>query len=262
MSLELLSLGLSFAGGLMGRSSERKQQAQAASQFRQQMDESVQRRVADAKKAGIHPLYALGASVGASPTISTSQPGNGMQNALSQAAEVLNRLETNKAQAARDHAQAALFDSERKRIEQSLNAQQDQGVKTFPYDWKKPEAGTPTYQLPEVMTAQPGSNRSVETGIHPRWRRYRRSDGSTGLAFSDSVAGSEELNVIWVPLQDWWHSSKEARRKLRDKLGITSSDVAYLRSNPEAAAEFVRRNRKAIQEMRNFHRAISGPPIR
>lgn len=266
MSLELLSLGLDFVGGLMGRSSARKQQAQAASQFRQQMDESVQRRVADAKKAGIHPLFALGANVGSSPTISTNQPDSSMQTALGTMANTLNKLETNKAQAARDHAQAALFDSERKRIEQSLNAQQDGGAKTYPYDWKVPEAGEPIYQLPEVATAKPGTNRSVETGVHPRWRPYRRSDGSTGLAFAESVAGSEELNTFWIPLQDWWHTSKQARKKIRRRLGITESQIAYLRSDPELALRFIRQNSEQIRslkrELANFHKATSGRPIR
>lgn len=126
MSVELLGLGLNFMSGLMGRSSQKRQQReqmmQAQRQFDAQMNESVQRRVKDAKAAGVHPLFALGASVGASPTISAQGESRGdpMQGALSSMASVLNGLETNKAQAARDHAQAALFDAEKKRIEQDL----------------------------------------------------------------------------------------------------------------------------------------------
>ena len=48
----------------------REQMAQAQAQFDAQMDESIQRRVKDAELAGIHPLFAMGASSGASPTIS------------------------------------------------------------------------------------------------------------------------------------------------------------------------------------------------
>lgn len=120
MSLELLELGLNFVGGLMGQSSRKKELAQAQRQFDAQMDQSVQRRVADAKKAGIHPLFAMGASVGSSPTIQAGGGPDPMQTAVQRMASALGVIEQNKASARRDEAEAALLDSERKRIEVDL----------------------------------------------------------------------------------------------------------------------------------------------
>ena len=64
---------LDFAGGLIQAGENRRQRAKdralAREQFDAQMDESIQRRIADAEKAGIHPLFAMGASVGAAPTL-------------------------------------------------------------------------------------------------------------------------------------------------------------------------------------------------
>lgn len=71
------SIAAPIVGGLFGSKSDKKAEAaaeaqrlQAQHQFDQQMDHKIRRQVADAKRAGIHPLYALGGSIGASPTIS------------------------------------------------------------------------------------------------------------------------------------------------------------------------------------------------
>ncbi len=68
----LIAAGGSLLGGLLGSSSSKKQakkdRAMAQAQFDAQMDETIQRRVKDARSAGLHPLFALGASPGASPT--------------------------------------------------------------------------------------------------------------------------------------------------------------------------------------------------
>lgn len=74
----LIGAGSSLLGGLFGRS-EAKAQAKQQKEFAQN---SIQWRVADAKKAGIHPLAALGASSSAYTPVSSgfgdsvSQAGN------------------------------------------------------------------------------------------------------------------------------------------------------------------------------------------
>lgn len=62
-----------LVGGLIGSHRSKKnndaQLAESRRQFNINTDESIQRRVKDALKAGINPLAALGANVGSSPTI-------------------------------------------------------------------------------------------------------------------------------------------------------------------------------------------------
>lgn len=103
-------------------------------QFNQQMDASIQRRVKDAEKAGIHPLFALGASVGASPT---AQIGGGQHTTGSATGSALagigkqlalSSLQNQSASAKRDEAEAALIDAQRKKLEQDMQAQGRDGA--------------------------------------------------------------------------------------------------------------------------------------
>lgn len=71
------SIAGSVIGGLFDRSEQKRSLKASQGQFNQQMDHSIRRRVEDAKRAGIHPLYAIGASAGASPTIMAGQSSSG-----------------------------------------------------------------------------------------------------------------------------------------------------------------------------------------
>lgn len=67
-----IAAGASLLGGFLGRESQEDQRAKNEALQREFAQNSVQWRVADAKKAGIHPLYAMGA-----PTMS---PAVGVQS--------------------------------------------------------------------------------------------------------------------------------------------------------------------------------------
>lgn len=58
----LISAGSSLLGGLFGKSSAEKQQERNEALQREFAQSGIQWKVEDAKKAGVHPLYALGAS--------------------------------------------------------------------------------------------------------------------------------------------------------------------------------------------------------
>lgn len=104
--------------------------AEARRQYERSTD--IQNRVADAKAAGIHPLYALGASVHSGTPIvpeSTGGSGPGVAEAALQSQQFNRDADRADAEAgariARDHAQAALFSSQAALAQQSLNQHKD-----------------------------------------------------------------------------------------------------------------------------------------
>lgn len=56
-------IGSNIAGGLLSASGSKKATKKNIHWQREQLQNAIQYRVADAKKAGIHPLYALGANI-------------------------------------------------------------------------------------------------------------------------------------------------------------------------------------------------------
>lgn len=128
----LISGGFDLAGGLFAShsasKSAAKDRAEAARQFDTQMNESVQRRVADALKAGINPLTALGYNGGASPTIHAGggdSSGEIMGNAISRAGRHLSELFDKKAKDdIKMDTESKRLDIEGQRIENRIRLQQ------------------------------------------------------------------------------------------------------------------------------------------
>lgn len=83
-----IGAGASLLGGSMGKDSAKKTLKEARRQYDLTRTQQIQDRVADAKKAGIHPLYAIGAGGGASPTVSAGVD-NSMGNALADSGAIL-----------------------------------------------------------------------------------------------------------------------------------------------------------------------------
>lgn len=79
---ELLGAGIGALGAGLSSSSADKARKETAALTREMAMKGIQYRVNDAKKAGIHPLYALGASSAISPTL----PAGGDVSGLNQAA--------------------------------------------------------------------------------------------------------------------------------------------------------------------------------
>ena len=220
---------LNIGGGLLGDRSNRKiaaqnqaltreQMAMQRHQFNQQMDASIQRRVADARAAGVHPLFALGASVGASPTASIGggQPatGSAVGKALQGIGADIARGTLRQANAAalRDETEAAYIDSKRKREEQEFQGRGHDGasrVTTYPYPGG-PEAdnirwGPAQYVKPErPQMARPG----VEGGIQAEMMRVQFQDGHEILVPSKEV--SDEL-------REWEYYGKRILHKYSHK---------------------------------------------
>lgn len=219
-----LSAAANVAGGLLDFKASKDAQKISKQQFRQQMDESIQRRVADAKAAGVHPLFALGASVGASPT--STVVGSGLGDAVRGAADAMTRgyqrkeqaakdeiidarlervaqaeISAKMAQANRDEAEAALINSNRKRLEQGLGSRGHDGgeVKTFPFGTNPgPEVvyGPAEFFNPEVPTSKvPG----VQSGTTPATQDYIFPDGRKIRTYGESLQADElkQVDIVY-----------------------------------------------------------------
>lgn len=275
MSLELLGLGLNFLGGAMGEMSasrnrrlQFRQMQQAQKQFDAQMDQSIQRRVKDAKSAGVHPLFALGASVGSSPTISSSSSepqGSPAQAALSSMAAQLGIIEGNRAAAKRDEAQAALFDSERKRIEMGLNykTQDNEALTVFGNPRKLDAVGRPiipqgndpsalSIVRPAEDTAQKAPG--VRAGETPMWVDVRGADGKTTRTLNPELEWDELIHpgVITFGWNRFWRGMRQNLEYARYKL------LQAGLSDQQIAREFARIKRRAKQEF-NKRAGKQGP---
>ena len=118
---------LDLAGGIFGSSRAKKEASRnrqmAQAQFDAQMDETIQRRVADAKAAGVHPLFALGASAGASPTLSAGGPsgeGEIVSRSIANMGRRIAEAQVAKLEAdtSKSNAEAYLAANQAKRVEQ------------------------------------------------------------------------------------------------------------------------------------------------
>lgn len=237
--LDLLSLGLD-AIGLLGASRRdraqqalyKKQLAQAQNQFDQQMDHSVRRRMEDAKRAGVHPLFAMGASVGASPTLTAGgQPptGSAVGDAISALADRIGQIELNKAgaerdraAAKRDEAEAAYLNSRRATLASDLASRGRDGVKTYPYGTKRVETpieygpeGKATFFPPEIP--QHGSNPGIVAGTRPGEVKIRLGDGSTARIY-DPDLGLDEIGQVYYAWQRVLHYDRKASKWTKDQL--------------------------------------------
>lgn len=228
--LTLGSIGSSILGGLFGSRGEkrqaqltREQMAMAQRQFDQQMDASIQRRVKDAQKAGIHPLFALGASSGASPTLQAggSPPqGGAMSAAMAQVAETLGITAANRAAAKRDEAEAALMNAQTAKMGQEMASQGRDvlgaGVRTFPLpDPPTIEghyldaAGEPIKGGFEVLPGQviaEGNVPGYESGVGPAMKVLNHPSGQRIQIYSESAQADELNQALIAKARAQWHA--------------------------------------------------------
>lgn len=77
----IIGAGASLAGSLLGNNSAKKQAAQNAAAQKEFAQKGVQWKVADAKKAGVHPLAALGAQTHSFTNVSGGSDYSGLASA-------------------------------------------------------------------------------------------------------------------------------------------------------------------------------------
>ena len=86
-----LAAGSSILGGILGANSA----AQQVKYQREFAQNGIQWRVADAQKAGIHPLYALGANTISYSPVATGDLGNGIAQAGQDLGRAIDSARTN-----------------------------------------------------------------------------------------------------------------------------------------------------------------------
>lgn len=225
---------LDFAGGLLSSRRQKRYHRDAMNlsreQFAAQMDESIQRRVKDAQAAGIHPLFAMGASVGASPTASVggrSPSGSAVGDALSRVASriagsklVKAQIRSEEASASRDEAEAAFINSQRARLTQEMGARGHDGasvVKTYPYPGgpasEEIAFGPPEYVNPKVATSK---SVGIESGLHPGTIDVVLPDGRRVNIPSPNL-GLDEIGQLDYAYQRAVHKGTDAMEWLGNK---------------------------------------------
>lgn len=193
--------GVSAAGGvisnLINQNSVENEATRNQSNFGIQMDETIQRRVADAKKAGLHPLYALGAS--SSPSSQPIVMQDSIGPALNQAGQNI-ATNINRQGSADDRLKTVLenklLDSQigetdaRKNLIIAQQAQMNQvnqtdlGVRPEIRNSLAPEGQAPNppgtafvENKPSTVTSSKTGNENVRAGINPMYEERWMAPG-------------------------------------------------------------------------------------
>lgn len=207
----LISTGGSILGGLLGKKSESKASKRAYRRQKEFAQNQIQWKVADAKKAGLHPLYAMGGgSANYQPSFISGQ--DPMGSAISEGAQTMGRayaeskapppgtpqgalgqaqLRAVNASAERDEAAAIRDLSAAKRMQQNANTTQDTDIFSGSGGGTVASGNVPTNRVspvaPDVRSRSRGGG-SRQSGKNPLWQRYqygpKRSD-YIDIPFSD-----------------------------------------------------------------------------
>ncbi len=231
----LIGAAGAIAGGILGGQSS-KSQAKYVGQ------NEIGWRVAAAKQAGVHPLFALGQSGGYG-----GGSGSGLGSGIAQASRHIAQYGRDKssagvraaqigameASAARDNAQALATDSERKRNEQAVNAgprMNPDGAITFPLGGGDRMPGLPPSE-PDTRTV---TRRPLSMKPHVNIPQRVTAEGTTGSRRRsamnpdlnlDEVAQLEYVSKPWADyLGQLWDEltnnttmSPKARASLRNR---------------------------------------------
>lgn len=192
-----ITAGGSILGSILGSKKSDLPAQRAQAQFDQQMDHSVRRRVEDAKRAGVHPLFALGASAGASPTATISGQSDGgsfLGEGIASAAKTVGKamdplhqaqITAYQSESEKNFAQAAMFRSEAKRAEGEANSG---AVRTFAATEPAAFAGTPI--------GAEGMRTPIGRITAPKAHALERPEEYFGDVVSDALGLANFLNSV------------------------------------------------------------------
>lgn len=222
----VIAAGAAIGGGLLSNRSARKQAAQQAALQREFAQNSIQWRTADAKAAGLHPLYAMGASpTPYSPTTYSDAMGPALASAgqsiargyevhqaqknadrqynksLSDSKFMRNMAQNNmilqqqqlKAQINATNVDTQLRISESARARQFANSQQDLTAPGIT-DEDQPMVTGLVQEVPNEIPSASKENPSHTAGIAPGWRVVNLGPFNAVTPYSEEGWG-EDLNL-------------------------------------------------------------------
>lgn len=205
----------SALGSIMGNK-EAKRNREAQYDFAQH---GVQWKVEDAQRAGVHPVYALGASTSSFSPV-TSGSSDMMASAGAQIGQGLRQSRLDRvqqelasAQIAKDHAQAMMYANEAARIKQAMNSGGTGGYTAPPdvligaYDNSRNRIEShPLYQdavklEPDPMMSRDSRFPGQTAGRgHPSMREFTMANGDKVLLPATGQGGiPEEIDVTLIP---------------------------------------------------------------
>lgn len=223
----MIGAGASLLGGVISDKSARKQQRASLDAQREFAQHGIRWRVEDAKAAGLHPLYALGASTtGPSIPVMESGLGRGLseagqhvgravaaQESPDQAAARRWSLELLKSQVAESDARQMAIYSQIMRDSQQAQAssggvgsgaQLNPDFLTSPQNPDVRKHGVNVVQVkPSEVTSTAAGDRSAEAATGPMWKRYTYQDKRGERRFV-WLFGGNSLTEALEPISESW----------------------------------------------------------
>lgn len=218
----ILSAGASLLGGALGRSSQRQANDDNAALQKEFAQNGIRWKVEDAKAAGIHPLYALGAQT---PQASPSYVG-GDTSWLQNAGQDIGRaIDAKRTPQERTNAKIEALAVERGELENDLLRSQIARINQAGHPPALPSGG-PIEEVPSKITSSRSGDPALEAAPPaPAVKQFINKDGSitewpsadAKQAVEDSLYEYEHMlrNRIIPSFKRFWQDGQNKRQKSR-----------------------------------------------
>lgn len=200
-----------IVGGLIGRSSQEKMMAEQLAFQREFAQSGIQWRVADALKAGVHPLFALGANTASYAPISVG--GDPLAAGISAAGQNLGRaIDAAQGQGDRDKLmseQLRILQLQRGKLENDLlKTQIASNVQTIRQAGQPPPMQTPmdNYMVPGQTSSGLIKPKPLEVAPAPGSAPQQEGGAISDVGFARTATG-------WVPVP-----SSDVKERIEDNL--------------------------------------------
>lgn len=239
-----IAAGGSILGGVLGDKATSKANKRNIEFQKEFAQHGLSWKAEDAKRAGLHPLYAMGAPT-SSPTAAI-MPKSGKAEGIAQAGQHIGRavqarqtqaqrqltqlqLERLSAETKKEYAIASYYESEASRNTQSRNVSKAIGGSAQAFPLRDDGRTIRVQELadyydtveanPDRMVSKRKQDPSLGAGTHSAWREYEASPGVKGVLLYSEEGPSEAVQdagpqMVWATYQKnkRIYGRKQARR--------------------------------------------------